>query len=214
MERQKIKIGVIVGGKNPGHNREEIIHFLYKCQSSSSDYRLDVIELNKCDITALSDYSVLIIWTSLESALDSQLDAFIEFGNLSNKFLIFFHESAIYNKQHLAFTNFLGVRFSYHDPYQLFTVVTHEHQITKNLPTKFKIIDEKYYYLNKITKDNIIILFTDENNYVLGFEKNLYNYSSKLIYIALGHDKETISNNNFILMWKNIFRYIDELNDY
>lgn len=184
-------LAIISGGKNPGHpNRNEIIKELFK------EYRYDFIQLEDFSYLKIQTYEHLIIYTSLESATDNQLNDIIQYINQKNRVLFLLHEASIYNRNHSAFKELLGRRFENHEEYREVKVKVVPHSYTKDIPETFAIKDELYLFKDSIRQDIIPFLKSEDGKILIGFEKKI-SESSKLIYISLGHDEGASTNKWF-----------------
>lgn len=197
---------MISGGKNPGHPCREK-HIRNLC-SLLVGIQTDCADLNALTLEKLLQYQNILIFTSLEGAKAAVLADIGKFSECGGKFLFFFHEAAIYDRQNTVFGQLFGVRFKTHEPYGKFRVFAENHPLTKGLDNYFWTQDELYFFDQPLllnAQDKVFL--KSEDNSPVGYERVLES-GSGLIYISLGHDDKSVDNEGFKKIIGNIGLFI------
>lgn len=181
------KILVIIGGKNPGHP-SSVRDTTQILKNMLTDCEISFLELPDMSLNELSPFHNCFVFTSLESATDTQLDAFCEYASLEKRFLCFFHEACIFNRKHSAFYTLLGVRFRNHAPYGEIKALFSDAK--SHYKSEYKTYDELYRYEDFVRQQNRKVFLEDYRGRMLAFEKTLPS-NTTLVYISLGHDNRS-----------------------
>lgn len=204
----KRKCLVIIGGVNPGHTRsldfwEKVIGDYFEIMSAEVG-RILCVDIKRADL--------LIVYTSLEGAMDEEIHEIYTFVRIPEKVLLVMHEGCIYNKKLMYFKNLIGVRFTRHNEYGIQRIEScGDHILLNKVSDSFMIKDELYILDSKSCninpKDNIF-LKDKVNNIIVGYERTT-DYNSKILFISLGHnEKDMLECKDLLQIFQNLQIYL------
>lgn len=204
----KRKCLVVIGGVNPGHTRtldfwEKVLGDLFQIISVNVGCILD-IDINRADL--------LILYTSLEGAIDEEVYEIYRFARTPGKILLVIHEGCIYNKKLTYFKDLIGVRFTRHNEYGIQRIKGCGNHILLNNVTESFVIKDELYILDEgfcnISSNDNVFLKDAINNIIVGYERTT-RYKSKIFFISLGHnEKDMLECKELLQIFRNLQVYL------